>query len=71
LGGQLEFFHAFKIVFLCELLGGEAATSDETQDVNFFSFDDLPPLSLNRTNDKHIMEILAHLKNPQKSAFFD
>jgi len=71
LGGQLEFFHAFKIVFLCELIGGEAATSDETQDVSFFSFDDLPPLSLNRTNDKHIMEILAHLKNPQKSAFFD
>lgn len=71
LGGQLEFFHAFKIVFLCELTGGKAATSDETQDVNFFSFDDLPPLSLNRTNDKHLKEILAHLKDPQQSTFFD
>jgi ADP-ribose pyrophosphatase YjhB (NUDIX family) len=71
LGGQLEFFHAFKIVFLCELMGGEAAVSDETMDVRFFSFDDLPPLSLNRTNDKHIKEILAHLKDPQKLTFFD
>ena len=70
-GGQLEFFHAFKIVFLCELTGGEAATSDETQDVNFFAFDELPPLSLNRTNDKHLKEILAHLKDPQQSTFFD
>ena len=71
LGGQLEFFHAFKIVFLCELIGGKAATSDETQEVNFFNFDDFPTLSLNRTNDKHIKEILAHLKNPQRSTFFD
>ena len=71
LGGQLEFFHAFKIVFLCELMGGEAATSDETQAVGFFNFDDLPPLSRNRTNDNHIKEILANLKNPQKSTYCD
>ena len=71
LGGQLEFFHAFKIVFLCELMGGEAATSDETQDVSFFNFDDLPPLSLNRTNDKHIKEILAYLRDPRRSTYFD
>jgi ADP-ribose pyrophosphatase YjhB (NUDIX family) len=71
LGGQLEFFHAFKIVFLCELTGGEAAASDETMDVSFFSFDDLPPLSLNRTNNKHIKDILAHLEDPQRSTSFD
>ncbi len=44
-GGRLEFFHAFKIIFLCELIGGEARTSDETLDVKFFDFNDLPPLS--------------------------
>ncbi len=70
-GGQLEFFHAFKIVFLCDLLGGEAATSDETQDVGFFSFDNLPSLSLNRTNEKHIKEILSHLKNSDSPVYFD
>jgi ADP-ribose pyrophosphatase YjhB (NUDIX family) len=70
-GRQLEFFHAFKIVFLCELLGGEAATSDETQDVGFFNFDDLPPLSPNRTNENHITQIIAHLKNSATPVYFD
>jgi ADP-ribose pyrophosphatase YjhB (NUDIX family) len=71
MGGQLEFFHAFKIVFLCELVGGEPATSDETQDVGFFGFNELPPLSLNRTNNKHIQEILAHLRELQRPSYFD
>ena len=71
MGGQLELFHAFKIVFLCELLGGEATTSDETQDVNFFSFDALPPLSINRTNDKHLKDIIDHQQEPQRPTCFD
>jgi ADP-ribose pyrophosphatase YjhB (NUDIX family) len=70
-GTPLEFFHAFKIIFLCELLGGKAEASDETEAVEFFSFNDLPPLSQNRTNQRHINEILAHLKNPQRKTFFD
>ena len=71
LGGQLELFHAFKIVFLCELIGGKATTSDETQDVNFFGFDSLPALSLNRTNKKHINEIILHLSEPERASYFD
>ena len=70
-GGKLEFFHAFKIIFLCELLGGEATTSDETLDVRFFDFDNLPTLSINRTNEKHLNEIKLHLKNPDRKTFFD
>ena len=70
-GRPLEFFHAFKIIFFCDLVGGEPATSDETEDVAFFRFDELPSLSLSRTNDKHIKEILAHLKDPQRSTYFD
>jgi len=69
--GKLEFFHAFKIIFLCELFGGEATPSDETLDVRFFDFQNLPPLSLNRTNEKHINEIKLHLKNPERKTFFD
>jgi ADP-ribose pyrophosphatase YjhB (NUDIX family) len=70
-GRPLDFFHAFKIIFLCDLIGGEAATSDETVDVAFFSFDDLPPLSQNRTNEKHIIEIKQHLNEENRPAFFD
>jgi ADP-ribose pyrophosphatase YjhB (NUDIX family) len=70
-GRPLEFFHAFKIIFLCELNGGEAKPSDETLDVQFFDFNDLPSLSLNRTNEKHLNEIKLHLTNPERKTFFD
>jgi ADP-ribose pyrophosphatase YjhB (NUDIX family) len=69
--GKLEFFHAFKIVFICKLIGGNATTSNETLDVKFFNMDNLPPLSLNRTNERHISEIKLHLKNPDRATFFD
>jgi len=71
IGGRLEFFHAFKIIFLCELIGGEATPSDETLDVKFFDFDSLPALSLNRTNEKHLNEIKLHLTNPERKTYFD
>ncbi|MBN1300069.1 MAG: NUDIX hydrolase [Melioribacteraceae bacterium] len=70
-GRPLEFFHAFKIIFLCELIGGEAATSSETLDVKFFPIYDLPVLSENRTNRKHINEIIEHLKDPLRRTYFD
>jgi ADP-ribose pyrophosphatase YjhB (NUDIX family) len=71
LGGHLELFHAFKIIFLCELIGGEAKLSDETLAVQFFDFNKLPPLSLNRTNEKHIEEIKLHLKDSSRPTYFD
>ena len=70
-GGRLEFFHAFKIIFLCELIGGEAKPSNETLDVRFFDLNELPALSLNRTNEKHLNEIKLHLINPARKTFFD
>jgi len=70
-GGRLELFHAFKIIFLCELIGGKATPSDETLDVQFFDFNYLPVLSLNRTNEKHLNEIKLHLLNPERKTFFD
>ncbi len=40
--GPLELFHAFKLVFLCELIEGEARPSSETSEVAFFSQNELP-----------------------------
>lgn len=65
------FFHAVKLVFLCDLLGGEAAPSMETLEVGFFDFDDLPPLSEQRTNQRHLDEVRAHLSDPLRQAAFD
>jgi 8-oxo-dGTP pyrophosphatase MutT (NUDIX family) len=70
-GGRLEFFHAFKIIFLCQLIGGKATPSDETLDVQFFDFNNLPALSLNRTNEKHLNEIKLHLKDSNRQTYFD
>jgi ADP-ribose pyrophosphatase YjhB (NUDIX family) len=70
-GRPLELYHAYKIVFLCELTGGEARPSNETLAVDFFSFDSLPPLSANRTNERHLAEVLAHVRDPGRPAAFD
>jgi ADP-ribose pyrophosphatase YjhB (NUDIX family) len=70
-GRPLQFYHAYKIVFLCEIVGGAARTSDETLDVGFFPFDDLPPLSVERTGELHLAEVLAHVRDVQRPAAFD
>ena len=70
-GRPLEFFHAYKIIFLCGITGGEPRASDETMDVGFFSFDELPPLSWQRTNEKHLAEVRAHIGDECRPAAFD
>lgn len=71
LGRQLEFFHAYKIVFLCQITGGEARPSDETMGAAFFDFDDLPQLSSPRTDPRHLEEVRAHLADQTRPAAFD
>ncbi len=70
-GTPIEFYHAFKVVFLCEIVGGEARPSAETLAVDFFPFDDLPPLSSERTHRRHLEEVFAHLEDPHRPAAFD
>jgi ADP-ribose pyrophosphatase YjhB (NUDIX family) len=70
-GIPLEFYHAYKIVFLCDIIGGQARPSNETLAVDFFSFDNLPPLSFERTNERHLAEVFAHLQDANRPAAFD
>lgn len=65
------FYHAVKLVFLCELVGGEAAVSMETLAVDFFEFSNLPPLSEFRTNLRHLDEVAAHIRDEARPAAFD
>ncbi|MBN2319123.1 MAG: NUDIX hydrolase [Acidobacteria bacterium] len=68
----LEVFHAFKIIFLCDILDGEARPSDETSEAAFFSLDKIPGnLSGERTTPRHIRDVFAVLKNPETPAVFD
>ena len=67
----MEFYHAYKIIFLCRLLDGEPRTSYETLAVDFFDPGHLPPLSSYRTNEDMLKEVFAHLEDPSRPAAFD
>lgn len=68
--GPLEIFHAFKIVFLCDLLGGEPRPSDETAEVAFFTQDEIPQvLSGERTKPRHIQDAFAFLNGDRLTVF--
>ena len=70
--GPLELFHAFKIVFLCDLISGEAKTSLETSEVGFFSRDMIPAtLSGERTRIRHVQDAYDCYENPDSSTIFD
>jgi len=70
--GRLDLFHAFKIVFLCDLIGGEARPSLETSEVAFFGRDELPEvLSGERTKLHHILDAFACLEDPDCPTVFD
>jgi ADP-ribose pyrophosphatase YjhB (NUDIX family) len=70
--GPLELFHAFKIVFLCELLSGEATPSSETSEVAFFPRRALPMhLSGERTRPRHILDAFTALADPTCPTVFD
>jgi ADP-ribose pyrophosphatase YjhB (NUDIX family) len=64
-------YHAYKIFFLCELIGGEAQTSNETDGVDFFAEDKLPELSLTRTMPEQIAMAFRHYREPALGAEWD
>jgi len=70
--GPLELFHAFKLVFLCDLIDGEARTSSETSEVAFFGPDEIPAhLSINRTHVRHIQDAFLFYQCPDLPTVFD
>ena len=53
-------FHAWKAFFICDITGGEARTSHETDGVEFFPLDALPELSTGRSTEKQIRRMYEH-----------
>jgi ADP-ribose pyrophosphatase YjhB (NUDIX family) len=65
-------FHVYKIVFHCELLGGDPlVASTETEGVDFFSKDALPELSLGRVTPQQIERLIELATDSEGSAAFD
>ncbi|MCB2178878.1 NUDIX hydrolase [bacterium] len=70
--GELRYHHAFKLVFLCKLISGEAQASYETSEVGWFAPDALPqPFSAERTKPRHIADIFAAVADPTRPTVFD
>ncbi|MCI0519914.1 MAG: NUDIX hydrolase [Chloroflexi bacterium] len=68
----LDLFHAYKIIFLCNLLGGEGGASAETSAAAFFGREEIPQqLSGNRTLPRHVDDAFAAWADPLRPAVFD
>jgi len=63
--------HIYKLMFLCELTGGNPATSDETDAVDFFAVHALPELSTGRTLPQQIARLYQHRLQPALPTDFD
>ncbi len=64
-------FHAYKLFFQCELLGGEPLLSYEVSAVDWFAEDRLPTLSTIRVTAGQVHRCFAHYRNPSWPADFD
>ncbi len=66
-----EPYHYYKIFILCEIIGGEATVGVETNNVQFFSQHNLPPLSTNRNTMSQLNLLFEFLHTPEKKTIFD
>jgi ADP-ribose pyrophosphatase YjhB (NUDIX family) len=63
--------HIYKLFFLCEITGGTATISDETDGVEFFPVTALPELSTGRTLASQITRMYEHWLNRDLPTDFD
>jgi ADP-ribose pyrophosphatase YjhB (NUDIX family) len=64
-------FHTYKLFFLCDIIGGSAACSHETDAVALFAEDEIPPLSLTRVTPGQISHLFEHQRHPEWPTTFD
>lgn len=56
-------FHYYKFIILCDLIGGELQSSEETEEAEFFDPDSLPELSVQRNTPELFALIRRQLEN--------
>ena len=65
-------FSVYRFFFICDLVGGAAATSLETSEVAWFAEDDLPEdLSLGRVLPAQVRRMFAHARDDTLPTEFD
>jgi len=64
-------YHIYKLFFQCELVGGVASHSMETDRVAFFPEDRIPELSLLRVTPAQVARLFEHYRHPDWPTDFD
>ena len=64
-------YHYYIIFILCDIVGGSPLAGLETSNVQFFSEDNLPNLSIQRNTEAQIKSLFEFMRNPKKVAMFD
>ena len=64
-------YHIYKLFFLCQLCGGAALDTVETDGAGFFAENELPPLSLSRVTPIQVKHMFDHYRNPEWPTSFD
>jgi len=64
-------YHIWKLFFVCEIIGGAPSASIETEAVEFFALEALPPLSIGRVTALQIAHMFEHRQHPGWPTTFD
>ena len=64
-------YHVYKIFFLCKIIGGKIQKGLETNNVQYFSKENLPELSLSRNTLLQIEKMFYLKGNPDLPTLFD
>jgi len=67
----LMHYHIYKLFFICEITGGRATTSSETEQVEFFNENDLPELSITKILPEQISKMFEHYRQDGLPVYFD
>jgi ADP-ribose pyrophosphatase YjhB (NUDIX family) len=67
----LMHYHIYKLFFLCEITGGQATTSAETEQVEFFEEGDLPELSITKVLSEQIAKMFEYYRRDEMPTYFD
>lgn len=63
--------HIYKMFFLCTILEGEASTSIETSEVQYFDVSDLPELSIGTTLERDVRDLRHCFESPDSPVLVD
>lgn len=64
-------FHIYKMFFLCELVSGAPTTNIEISEIDFFSLNELPPLSQSRVLPEDIKLVFDHYNDSNLNVYVD